>query len=180
MKFRLSWLGLPAILLSIAGCGPGRNEFAPACPAAALVPSLADLTRYASDHPGGGRDLTDLVVQARVIRIDGSCAAGDSAGTIDAKVQVSIAVQRGPAMSGREADVPVFVAVTKGDDVRDKQILPVHVVFPPNVDRLNLTSPVVDLILPVDASVTGAAYKVIAGFQLTPDELAANRRANGG
>ncbi len=180
MKFRLSWLGIPVILLPMAACGPAPNQFAPVCPAAALVPALSDLTRFASNNPGVGHDLTDLVVQARVIRIDGSCAAGNSPSNIDAKVQVSIAVQRGPAMTGREADVPVFVAVTQGDDVRDKQILPVHVVFPPNVDRLSLTSPVVDLLLPVSDTVTGAAYKVIAGFQLTPDELAANRLAKGG
>ena len=83
-------------------------------------------------------------------------------------------------MVGREADVEVFVAVVRGDDVRDKQVLPVHLVFPPNVDRMNLTSQVVDLALPVGDGVNGATYKVIAGFQLTPEELEANRLAKGG
>ena len=39
-------LCLPILLLPLFGCGPGRNEFAPACPVAALVPALADLTRF--------------------------------------------------------------------------------------------------------------------------------------
>ena len=40
-------LSVPALLLPLFGCGPGRNEFAPLCPTARLVPALADLTRYA-------------------------------------------------------------------------------------------------------------------------------------
>jgi hypothetical protein len=164
---------LPALatLLPLAGCGPSRNEFAPACPVAALVPALADLTRFRGD----GRDLTDLVVQARIVQVNGQCSPG-SEGNLAASVSISIAVQRGPGMDGREADVPVFVAVSKGDDVLDKQMLPVHIVFPPNVDRVTMTSKPIDLLLPVDKTVSGPSYRVIAGFQLTPDEVEANRR----
>jgi hypothetical protein len=52
-------------------------------------------------------------------------------------------------------------------------------VFPPNVDRLTMSSPEIDIDFPVSKSKTAAAYSVIAGFQLTPDELAANRHASG-
>jgi hypothetical protein len=182
MTFHLrgaSRLCLPALLLALSGCGPGRNEFAPACPVARLVPALADLTRYAATT-GGGRDITDLLLQARVVKVDGSCKASDDTGTLATTVQISVSVQRGPAMAGREADVPVFVAVAEGETVRDKQVFPVHVVFPPNVDRLMITSPPIDMGLPVSQTVNGAAYRIISGFQLSPDELAANRQAKGG
>jgi hypothetical protein len=181
MIFRLhgaSRLCLPALLLPLFGCGPARNQFAPACPTATLVPALADLTRFANAGPA--HDVTDLVVQARIIAVQGSCSPGDSTATLAASVQVSISVLRGPAMRGREADVPVFVAVTEGDTVRDKQLFPVHVVFPPNVDRLTLTSQAIDMGLPVGDGVNGPAYKIIAGFQLSPDELAVNRPSKGG
>ena len=177
VRARLPVLGLPVLsvpllgLLALAGCGPGRNEFAPACPVAQLVPALADLTRF----NGNGRDLTDLVVQARVVRVAGSCAPG-SDGNLAASVSVSIAVQRGPAMPGRETDVPVFVAVAMGQAVLDKQLMPVRVVFPSNVDRVTLTSPPIDLSLPVSATVNGNAYRVIAGFQLNPEEIEMNPR----
>ena len=95
-------------------------------------------------------------------------------------VRISVSVLRGPAMHGREADIPVFLAVVEGDTVRDKRVYPVRVVFPPNVDRLTTTSSPIEMELPVSPSVTGAAYKVISGFQLTPDELAVNRQAHGG
>jgi len=166
------------LLLPLFGCGPGRNEFAPLCPTARLIPSLADVSRYAGSGPT--HDVTDLVLQARVVAVNGTCKAGDDANELPATVQVSISIQRGPAMKGREADVPVFLAVTEGDAVRDKRVFPLHLTFPPNVDRLTITSPEIDMDLPVSKEKSGAAYSIIAGFQLTPDELAANRQAGGG
>ncbi len=171
-------LCVPVLLLPLFGCGPGRNAFAPVCPNVRLIPALADITRYAGSGPA--HDVTDMLVQARVIAVHGSCAAGDDKSVLPAKVQVSISIQRGPAMRGRESDVPVFLAVTEGDTVRDKQVFPVHVVFPPNVDRLTMSSPDIDMGLPVTKTKTGASYGIVAGFQLSPDELAANRHAAGG
>jgi hypothetical protein len=170
-------LCIPVLLLTLFGCGPDRNAFAPVCPTAGIVPALADVTRYAG--PGPAHDLTDLEFQARVASVSGKCQAGSEKSILSASVLVSISVQRGPAMRGREADVPVFLAVTEGDTVRDKKVFQVHLIFPPNVDRLTITSPEIDLDLPVSPSKSGASYAVIAGFQLSPDELATNRRALG-
>ena len=176
-------LGFPILLaavplLALSGCGPDRNAFAPLCPTARLIPALADVTRYAGSGPA--HDVTDLIFQGRITSVQGSCEAGSDKSVLPAKVQVTLALQRGPAMKGREADVPVFLAVTEGETVRDKKVFAVHLIFPPNVDRLTITSPEIDLNLPVSAKKSGAVYGVITGFQLTPDELAVNRHASGG
>jgi hypothetical protein len=184
-RYRFGWTPLlvPLLALVLSGCGkgdifgPGRNAFAPQCPAPRLIPSLADLTRYTG--PGPGHDFSDLIVQGRVVSVNGSCSASDDPTHLPAVVRISIALQRGPAMQGRETDIFVFLAVAQGDDVRDKQVFPVHVSFPPNVDRLTMSSPDITLNLPVDRDVSGASYGLIAGFQLTPEELNANRHANG-
>ena len=170
-------LCVPILLLPLFGCGPQRNEFAPLCPTPRLIPTLADVTRYAG--PGPTHDVTDLILQGRILGVNGSCSAGDDPSKLPAKVTVSISIQRGPAMRGRDADIPVFLAVTEGDVVRDKKVFQLHLAFPPNVDRLTITSPEIDMDLPVSQQKSGAAYSVIAGFQLTPDELAANRAAGG-
>src|ERR1700684_2101289 len=63
-----------ALLLPLIGCGgPGRNQFAPICPTARLVPALADLTRYSGLGPT--YDLRDLILQARVVSVQGKCQA---------------------------------------------------------------------------------------------------------
>lgn len=169
-------LVLSCLALSLSGCGPGRNQFAPTCPVPRIVAPLADLTRYSSPNL---RDVTDLVVHARIDSLNGNCTPGADNSTVAATVQVGLTVQRGPAMKGRDVDLPVFLAVTLGNDVRDKRIFQVHVAFPPNVDRVPLTSPPIELAFPVSGSVTGASYSLIAGFQLTPDELAANQANRG-
>jgi hypothetical protein len=175
---------LPLMLLPLSGCGggdlfgPPRGAFAPLCPTARLIPALADLTRYSG--PGPTHDLTDLILQARVTAVNGQCKAGSDTSVLPTTVVVTISIQRGPAMQGREADVPVFLAVTEGEAIRDKQVFPVHVVFPPNVDRLAMNSGDISLGLPVSKEKSGNAYGIIAGFQLTPDELATNRRGGGG
>ena len=163
------------LLLPLVGCGPAKNEFAPLCPSARLIPALADATRYAG--PGPTHDVTDLVLQGRVVAVNGSCEAGDDPSLLPVKVSVTISIRRGPAMKGREADVPVFLAVTQGDNVRDKQVFPLHVAFPPNVEQLTFTSPKISLDLPVSKDVSGPSYGIIAAFQLSADELAANRQA---
>jgi hypothetical protein len=82
-------------------------------------------------------------------------------------------------MQGRETDVPVFVAVTEGETILDKRVFLMHVAFPSNVDRITLGTGDVDLVLPVSPTKSGAAYTVLAGFQLTPDQLMQNRRKRG-
>ena len=79
-------------------------------------------------------------------------------------------------MQGRETDVPVFVAVTEGDTILDKHVYLVHATFPSNVDRMTYGTGEIDMILPVSATRSGAAYTILAGFQLTPDQLAQSRR----
>ena len=175
MHFRLRYC-LPALLLPLFGCGPARNQFAPLCPSVRLVPALSDVTHYAG--PGPTHDLTDMELQARVIAVNGKCSAGDDESTLPAAVTVSLSLQRGPAMKGQEADLPVFLAVVEGETVRDKKVFQVHVTFPPNVDRITITSPEINMNLPVSPQKSGAAYGIIAGFQLTPQELAANRQGS--
>jgi hypothetical protein len=170
----LARAGVAALaVLTLSGCGPQRNEFAPACPNPAFVPALADLVRYRPNS--SGQDVTDLVLQARMLKVDGTCKYGDKKTELATTVSITIDVQRGIAMPGRQDEVPVFVAVTDGGVVRDKQVYTVPVTFASNVDRVTLTSPPIDITLPIGPTKSGAAYGIITGFQLSPEELATNR-----
>ncbi len=162
---------LPA-LVGLTSCGPARNQFAPACPGASLLPQAADLNRYRASPHGSGHDLTDLILQARVVKVAGTCEPGPNAHTLDATVKVTMEVSRGPAAQGRTADVTYFVAVAEGDRILDKHVLADRVAFPANLDRVYLVSDPVDMQLPVSPEKSGAAYTVWVGFQLTPAEMA--------
>ena len=166
----------PLLVLTalLAGCGPDKNEFAPPCPRAIMVRGLEDIARYGSET---SRDLSDLVVQGRLTAIGGSCKFLDRrAQTVEATVSARAEFLRGPAMRGRETTVQVFIAVTEGEAVLDKQIVQMAVYFPTNVDRIALDTPAIRMVLPTTPTKSPAAFGIVAGFQLTPAEVAANRQ----
>jgi hypothetical protein len=100
---------------------------------------------------------------------------GDHKDQLAVTVNVGVELTRGPAMPGREVDVPVFVAVTEGETILDKRIYLMHAVFPSNVDRVTLGAGGANLVLPVTPTKSGAAYTILTGFQLTPDQMAQHR-----
>jgi len=161
------------LLPLLSACGPNRDQFAPACPAAGLVPPTGDITLY---RPGSsGHDLVDQVLQGRVLAINGQCREGDRKDKLDVDVTVTFRFTRGASMHGNAVTVPVFVAVTEGDDVLDKKVYGVDAGFPPNVDQVTRTSAPIHMSIPVTPTKSGAAYSVVAGFQLTPEQLSAAR-----
>ena len=165
------------VLLVVTAGLPGAcskpDAFAPACPQLAMLRDGADLTRF----NGHGRDITDLVVEAHLLAVPATCHwADDSHKQVEAKIKVAMSVSRGPSMPGRAVDVPYFVAVSEGDTIYDKQVYTGRINFPANTDRLSLTTSEISLLFPVSHDKSAAAYKITVSYQLTPDELAYNRR----
>ncbi len=160
------------VAFAVVSCGPGRNEFAPACPIPGVVKPLAQLDRYR----GGSQDIRNLVVRARIVDIVGKCKPGDR-GSVVATAQVVIDVTRGPGMDGLTVELPVFVAVTDTNTIRDKTLYPLRVVFERNQDTTRVASREIEMTLPVTQEKSGAAYGIIAGFQLSPEEVEAYRRS---
>ncbi len=173
---RVAALLLP-LFASLAGCGGANTDkFPPSCPRTSIVGSAATLTRYRATASGGGQDVTDMVLNGRITGVSGTCQRADE-GTLDVGATIGLDLMRGPASRSRTEDVPFFVAVTQGEQILDKRVFHVRADFPPNTDRLRLNSDEVHLTLPISPERSGASYDMLVGFQLTPDELAANRRS---
>jgi hypothetical protein len=167
---------LVGLVTLLAGCGLKRDEFPPTCPRADLVWEAADIARYRQGVAAGTEDVRDLVLSGRIAAIRAKCQQGDNVGQLSADVSVEIQFNRGPAMQGREAVVPFFVAVTEGDRILDKHLYQVRVVFQTNTDQMLWGSDPIHMVFPVSATKSGAAYTILASFQLTPEELEATRR----
>lgn len=163
---------LLALPLALAGCGGfgDSHEFPPVCPRLALLKDGADITRFAPR----GHDVTDLVLDGRLVAVPANCEYG-SRGHVAASLRVSMSLTRGPAAPGRVMDVPYFVAVMHDGRIVDKQTYVTRAVFPPNVDQISLTSDPIELSIPATTAHPASAYQIFVSFQLTPDELAANR-----
>ena len=167
-------LGLPLIALALGSCGPQRNEFAPVCPTPAKPRPLRDLTRYR----GASRDFRDLIIRAEIVQVSGSCEPGDDKNTVVATTTVQVNAARGPAMQGDSIALPDIGAVSEAGTVLDKALFWLPVAFTPNVDVASAVSKEVRMRIPVTPTKSAAAYDIIGGFQLTPDEIAAWRRDN--
>ncbi len=168
---------LPGVVLllgmaaSLAGCGGDRPQFAPACPQTGILADGADVTHFRS----AGTDLTDMVLDGRITGLRGKCSYID-AEHLGTTISVDLELTRGPAMQGRTADVTYFISVARGDTILDKRDYTLQVSFDRNNGKLRVTGEQIDLTLPTPGKVTGADYRVLVGFQLTPQELAFNRR----
>jgi hypothetical protein len=163
---------LLAVAASLSACGgPTLPKFPPACPQTGILRDGADLTRFQGD----GTDLTNMMVDGRITGVTGKCSLDDLT-HLHTVISVSMDLTRGPAAKSREVDVTYFVSVSKGDTILDKRTYTLPIDFPGNTDHVRLTGDQIDMVLPVDDPNSGAAYSVLVGYQLTPSELAFNRR----
>jgi hypothetical protein len=138
---------LPALALpmALAACG-GSSQPAPVggapCPRIAILAEGADLTRY---REGGARDLTAMVVDARVTGFEARCDFADrERSVLDVRIVPRFEAERGPA-------------------------------FAANVPRGQGAGQPVLLSMPLTGGRRATDYVVRVSFQLTPEELALNR-----
>ncbi len=161
LRLRAACVLIPALGL-MGGClGPERDVFAPACPRVEPLPGAGTLAIY---RPGGGRDLTDVQIEGTVLNAPGVCKDGEKRGTVEATLRLQMRFQRGPAAPTRQANIPYFVGLARGQDILNKVVRVARVVFPPNVDVATITTDPLVLILPVGPDRSAAGYRDLGGL----------------
>jgi hypothetical protein len=169
---RLAALG--GVLL-VGGCGflgiGGKTQ--PPCPGVVAPRDAATLVRYAE---GAGRDLTDVVFEARVADFAGTCSYNRAGTMVDFDLGVVFDVIRGPAAERNSVSFEYFVAIPAFHPAPEgKRIFRFEATFEGNRHRIRAGDRI-RLAIPMEPGTTGEDYPVYVGFQLTPDELEANRR----
>lgn len=171
-------VALPAMLAACGGSESTSNVLtagqAP-CPRITILADGADLTQYVAGAP---RDLTTMVLDARIAGFDAVCDyASRDRRALDVRVTPRFQVERGPAARGGSLDIPWFIAVSDaGDtDVIDRQAFTARATLASNQTRVNSTGQAARLRLPIGDGVSAGNYLVRISFQLTPDQLAQNR-----
>lgn len=168
--------GMLAGLLALGACDTGRlDDRLVACPTVSLPAEVADLTRH---RPGAPPDLSTLVLDARVAGIPATCRPGPRGQSVLASVSLRATAERGPAATGREAALPWFIAVLDGstDEVLNRQAFLMPVVFPPNVARVTVTSPPVEISFATTGRRRVQDHRILVGFLVDEEEVALNRR----
>jgi hypothetical protein len=180
-----------AALLLLAACGgsgsstptAGGTPTAPRqtlpstapCPRITIIADAADLTRF---RPGPRQDHAALELDARVLGFNARCDFVNRGDGLEVLVAPGFEAERGPASRAPQAALPWFVAVTDPRDsqIFDKRNYETPVRFPANVARARAQGEEVRMVLPLTEGRRTGDFAVRIGFQLTPEELALNRR----
>ncbi len=168
-------MGLAAAM-ALAGCGGGRGAATPPapCPRITILGDGADLTRY---QPGAIQDLATMTMDARLVGFQASCDYARRREGVVVTLSAIFDVERGPVARVSEVRLPWFVAITDALDTQviDRQEYVTPVTFEGTVSTLRVTSRPVTLNFHADERLV-ENHNVRLSFQLTPEELALNRR----
>ena len=96
---------------------------------------------------------------------------------IKVEMQLLFALGKGPQATGPSKTYRYWVAVTdRNNEVIAKEYFNLPVTFAPGQDRTLITDKVYGITIPrVRASVSGANFEVLVGFDVTPEMVAFNR-----
>lgn len=162
------------VLLAAAGCTSKAEEArnAAVCPKAYIVGDAAQLVRF---KQGPGRDPTDVLFRADVMKAENKCDFGRSGVTIETKV--TLGIQEGPAAAtqNRQAAFNYFVAlIGPGNRIIAREEFTADYRFEGNRTRL---AGVEELTQRAGFSADQAnSYQVAVGIALSREELEYNRR----
>lgn len=155
--------------LVLIGCA-GSDQPPRQCPPAGTPSPLDRVTAF---RDTAGRDLTDVLYEARLDGVDAACEYDKDGVAID--LLVRIIAERGPADRERRALVRYFVAVEDGPrNVVAKQIYEIQMPFEGNnrragrVEELTVT-------VPAPENRSFADLRIQVGLQLTAEQLEFNR-----
>ena len=160
-----------ALFLGLAGCGGlfGDEAPPPPCPTVFPVAEAREVTRFI----GQGRDLTDVLFEARIQDVVLLCAYDD--GVVEMDMQIRIMAADGPANRGRKVRLTYFVAIATQDrKIVAREEFELEVPFEGNRTRVIAIDEVSPRI-PLPPGRTGADYIIYVGIALTPAELRYNQ-----
>jgi hypothetical protein len=174
MKYARSPIFLVLTVIMLPACD-GGPRVAPPCPNIIVVQDTAEVTKF---RHGPGRDLTDVVIDAKLERFSGFCETGyddDVAEEVTVELKLFFTVTRGPANTDRRGRVDYFIAIADADErILAKQVFSTTVTFEGNRNRV-VTFEELEQEIPLSVGQLGDDFSVFVGFQLNADELVYNR-----
>ncbi|HTY69126.1 MAG TPA: hypothetical protein VMH36_20905 [Alphaproteobacteria bacterium] len=170
---------LVALALAAFASGCGSDKAEPACPRGVIPADAAAITRF---RDGPGRDLTDVVVNANILNILVDRCKYDKNSVAVTNFQIAVTADRGPADRSKAADFEYWVAVVDPErKILTRETFNLHFDFS-ELNHVGIVVADLEPRIPLPDVMKAPEYQIVVGFQLTPDELAWNRkqRANTG
>lgn len=160
------------LALSLAGCGltgSEPNEVLVDCPATGVMAAGETLERYA---PNSERDLTDLIIRAKVGNVRNVCSVFREERRLEMDLLLDVGAERGPAATpGESIPISYFVAVVDADNrITKRDEFPLAVAFE-NTARQAVFNEQLLLTIPIPPNQAVSDFQVVIGLQLSREEL---------
>lgn len=182
-KTRRHILGLCIGALALVGCETSDLPFVDKpiilpCPDYFILEDAAHITQF---REGPGRDITDILVNARMGDIRLGCLSkienDTNTGIVELDVSPVVMAEMGASNTESTAILPYFVIITDPEkEILYREELKFNVSFEGNRTRLVVTVAPTTLELPITPEIRSKYYRVYSGFVLTPEELEFNRK----
>jgi len=145
-------------------------ELPPPCPRAVVGENAGRLTRFS----GAGEDPANIVFEAEIADLAGSCVYDDD--SIEVDLQIQLVAGRGPAATDDNAKFNYFVAVARTDKtILSRDAFDTLIELPGNQTR-NQTVEELEQTIPLAEGESGANFVIVVGIEMTPEELEFNRK----
>ena len=163
------------ILAGLAACSDAAEPtYSGRCPTAAVVSDTSKIVKYQGD---GRAKPENVVVAAEILFAEIGCRF--DANGLDAALVLDIRAQVGPATREFNHVLPIYIAITdQNDRVLIKKIVGTNAGFSDS-NTVAYTDVIEGIRIPLAEGDRGSNYKVLAGFQLTRQQLAQNRERFG-
>jgi len=148
------------------------------CPDISIPSSTANLVTF---KPGGGEDLTDVLLEGVLGDIQLECISNVDAktktGSMDISVRIAIDANRGPADKSQKATLPYYISIANNErQILYREAFNLNVGFSGNRSRVQVLTQPVTFTLPITEKFTNRYYTVFAGFLVNKEQLRFNRK----
>ena len=152
--------------------GKSENFLADGCPQASVVPELADYTDFNDNAAPSSRT---MISHAQMNNLQSQCQFGPQSVTVDVKINFDGALGPQGSTGGKPSySYPFFVAITSpAGTILAKEVFAANMAYDSGSQQTHQES--MRQIIPVPNKDTAQSYKILAGFQLSPQQLAYNR-----
>ena len=179
-------------IVALTGCSDtgffGSKIAPPGCPTTSILEDANRITVY---RPGPGRDIADIVYEARLLGVEGDCSyemdkKGETAAettykAVTMNLRPRFVVTPGPAMSGFTIPVHYFVAIPdfyphpegRAEFSRTVETSPART-------QVDVTDANIEISVPLNGKRRGESIGIFLGFVLTEEQLRENRSRSSG
>jgi hypothetical protein len=166
MRFSLSRLALAGVLLlPILGC----STKIVICPVPAILADTQSVTFF---RPGTAPDLANELYTVSLINAEGDCTYSTAKNLVKASLDLTFRATRTPQATAATYNVPYFVVVTENAKIYSKRIVHLKFTFAPGASTATINQSPDDISLRVSNGKLPWNYEELAGFQMTPEQIA--------